>query len=197
MDISDAKKQCRTEAKARRDAVFEAAGAAAGKELARNVLETGLIRPGDVVSGFWPMGAEIDLRPLLTTLCERGVTCVLPVVRQKDAPLVFREWRPDIEMCAAGFGTKEPPASSPERSPTVVLAPLLAFDKEGYRIGSGGGYYDRTLAMLRAAGSVTVIGVAYAAQEMEAVPRDGYDQPLDWIVTEEGARKFNRMAEPA
>ena len=98
---------------------------------------------------------------------------------------------------AAGFGTKEPPVSSPERVPTVVLAPLLAFDKEGYRIGYGGGYYDRTLAVLRAGGSVTVIGVAYAAQEVETVPRDGYDQPLDWIVTEAGARKFNRRTEPA
>ena len=197
MDITEAKKRCRTEAKARRDAVFKASGAEAGARLAANVLATGLIRPGDVVSGFWPMGAEIDLRPLLTTLSEKGVICVLPVVRQKDAPLVFREWRPDTEMCSAGFGTKEPPVSSPEHDPTVVLAPLLAFDKEGYRIGYGGGYYDRTLAALREAGPVTVIGVAYAAQEVEAVPRDGYDQPLDWIVTEAGARKFDRMEQPA
>ena len=197
MDITEAKKKCRAEAMGRRDAVYKASGAEAGERLARNVLDTELIRPGDVVSGFWPMGAEIDLRPLLTTLSERGVTCVLPVVKKKDAPLVFREWRPDTEMCAAGFGTKEPPPDAPEHAPTVVLAPLLAFDKEGFRIGYGGGYYDRTLAMLRAGGSVTVIGVAYAAQELEAVPRDGYDQPLDWIVTEAGARKFNRMAGPA
>ena len=197
MDIIEAKKKYRTEAMARRDAVYKVSGAEAGERLAQNVLDTGLIHPGDVVSGFWPMGAEIDLVPLLTTLSEQGVTCVLPVIKKKDTPLLFREWRPDTEMCAAGFGTKEPPPSSPERRPTVVLAPLLAFDKEGYRIGYGGGYYDRTLAALRAVESVTVIGVAYAVQEVEAVPRDGYDQPLDWIVTEAGARKFDRRTEPA
>ncbi|HKJ75545.1 MAG TPA: 5-formyltetrahydrofolate cyclo-ligase [Alphaproteobacteria bacterium] len=194
MDIVEAKKTCRAEAKARRNAVHDAASPDAGRRLARHVLDTGLIGPNDVVSGFWPMGAEIDLVPLLTELTGRGVTCVLPVIEKKAAPLVFREWRPDIEMVPKGFGTFEPPESSPQRDPTVVLAPLLAFDAEGYRIGYGGGYYDRTLAKLRAAGPLTVIGVGYEAQEVGAVPRDAYDQPLDWIVTEEGARKFSRLA---
>ncbi len=193
MDVKDAKKKCRAEAMARRDALYKEIGTPAGERLAENVLATGLIHPGDVVSGFWPMGAEIDLVPLLTKLSGIGCTCVLPVVRKKDTPLIFLEWRPETVMRDAAFGTKEPPADAPERIPNVVLAPLLAFDKEGYRIGYGGGYYDRSLAALRAAGSVIVIGVAYAGQEMDAVPHDGFDQPLDWVVTEEGARKFGRI----
>ena len=131
MDIADAKKACRAEAKTRRDAVFKLVGATAGEDLARNVLGTGLIHPGDVVSGFWPMGVELDLKPLLAKLSRMGCDCVLPVVKKKDAPLGFREWRPDTAMCDAGFGTKEPPASARELTPNVVLAPLLAFDKQG------------------------------------------------------------------
>ena len=118
-------------------------------------------------------------------------------MEKKAAPLVFREWRPGIEMHRASFGMMEPTPDSPQHMPTIVVTPLLAFDAEGFRIGYGGGYYDRTLAALRAAGPVTAIGVAYEAQEVAEVPRDHFDQPLDWIVTEIGARKFDRTAKAA
>lgn len=197
MDIAEAKKKLRVRAMERRRDAHEAAGPDAGEKLAHNVVATGLIGQTDVVSGFWSMGDEIDLLPLLTSLSKNGVVCVLPVLETKAAPLLFREWHPGIEMRRASFGMMEPTEKSPRRMPSVVLAPLLAFDAEGFRIGYGGGYYDRTLAALRAAGPVTVIGVGYEAQEVAEVPRDHFDQPLDWIVTEIGARKFDRAANAA
>ncbi len=197
MDIAEAKKKLRVRAMERRRDAHEAAGPDAGEKLAHNVVATGLIGQTDVVSGFWSMGDEIDLLPLLTSLSKNGVVCVLPVLETKAAPLLFREWHPGIEMHRASFGMMEPTEKSPQRMPSVVLAPLLAFDAEGFRIGYGGGYYDRTLAALRAAGPVTVIGVGYEAQEVAEVPRDHFDQPLDWIVTEIGARKFDRAANAA
>jgi 5-formyltetrahydrofolate cyclo-ligase len=197
MDIAAAKKQLRAQAVEQRRAAFEAAGPDAGAHLAQNVIATALIGPEDIVSGFWPMGEEIDLLPLLTALDARGNVCALPVMERKNAPLIFREWRPGLELRPVGFGVLEPPPSSPKRIPTVVLTPLLVFDARGYRVGYGGGYYDRTLAQLRERGPVTAVGVGYSAQEIEAVPHDHYDQPLDWIVTERGARKFDRAAKIA
>lgn len=197
MDIAEAKKRFRVQAMDRRRAAVGTAGEDAGEKLARNVLATGLIARDDVVSGFWSMGDEIDLLPLLNRLTARGNICVLPVMKQKNAPLIFREWKPGTEMRHASFGVQEPPETAPEHTPTVVLTPLLAFDLEGFRIGYGGGYYDRTLAALRAAGPVTAIGVAYEAQAVAEVPHDRFDQPLDWIATEIGARKFDRASDPA
>lgn len=197
MDIAAAKRHLRVEAMERRRAAHETIGADAGARLAQNVLASGLIGPEDIVSGFWSMGDEIDLIPLLTALTERGNICVLPVMEQKNAPLIFREWRPGLELRRVSFGVMEPPPSSPEHVPTVMLAPLLAFDAEGYRVGYGGGYYDRSIAGLRASGPLTVIGVGYSAQEVEAVPHDHFDQALDWIVTEIGAREFERAKEAA
>jgi 5-formyltetrahydrofolate cyclo-ligase len=197
VDIAEAKKKFRVGAMERRRAAFNAAGDHAAERLSQNVLNAGVIKSGDVVSGFWPMGDEINLVPLLTTLSKKGFVCVLPVMKQRGAPLTFREWHPGAEMHHASFGVQEPPETAREQRPTVVLTPLLAFDAEGFRIGYGGGYYDRTLAELRAAGPVTVVGVGYEAQGVTELPHDRFDQPLDWIVTEVGARKFDRAANPA
>jgi 5-formyltetrahydrofolate cyclo-ligase len=95
-----------------------------------------------------------------------------------------------MDLVQGNFRVLTPPPEAPEVTPAVILAPLLAFDRAGYRLGYGGGFYDRTIARLRAAGKVLVIGVAYAAQEVPAVPRDATDQKLDWIVTEDGARRI-------
>ncbi len=137
-----------------------------------------------VVSAYWPIGSEIDPRPLMTHLHEAGHPIALPVIFARGEPLVFRAWRPDDPLEQAGFGTQVPLATQPELTPRVLIVPLLAFDRTGYRLGYGGGFYDRTLARLRDSGAVLAIGVAYAAQEVAAVPRDGSDQPVDWIVTE-------------
>lgn len=145
--------------------------------------------PGQVVAGYWPMGDEIDPRPLLDALAGRGVVVVLPVVTARAQPLLFRQWDAGDPLEAGLHGTVHPRAEAPERAPDLLLVPLLAFDAQGFRLGYGGGYYDRTLAGLRARAHVTTVGLAFAAQQVQAVPRDHHDQRLDMILTENGLLK--------
>ena len=137
-----------------------------------------------VVSAYWPMGSELDPRPLMLALQAAGHPIALPVVLEANQPLVFRAWSPGDELEPAAFNTRIPSPDKPELTPGVVLAPLLAFDRRGYRLGYGGGFYDRTLEILRARGDVLAIGLAYAGQEVPAVPRNPNDKRLDWIITE-------------
>jgi 5-formyltetrahydrofolate cyclo-ligase len=147
--------------------------------------------PGTVVSAFWPMPGELDLRPLLEALHARGCVCALPVVIGPNTPLVFRTWEPGTALATSRFGIAEPTADRPPARPQHALVPLLAFDDEGYRLGYGGGFYDRTLAMLRAdgAGPLVAIGVGLEAQRRPALPREPFDEPLDWLLTEEGVQR--------
>jgi 5-formyltetrahydrofolate cyclo-ligase len=133
-----------------------------------------------IVAATWPLGSEADLRPALAALAARGVACALPVV--------FRAWSPGLDLVPGRYGVAVPPATAPVVVPDIVLVPLLAFDRHGARLGYGGGFYDRTLADLRARPRpVLAAGVGFAFQEVAAVPRDDRDQPLDWLVTENGA----------
>ena len=181
-------------ARARRRAARQGAPADAAERLADRfegaMAEMGLDRPS-TVSGFWPLKDEIDLRPLLDRLHGQGWTCALPVVTGRDRPLVFREWSPGDGLEEGGFATRHPRRSQPEITPHVVLVPLLAFDVRGFRVGYGGGYYDRTLEALRRAGPVIAAGAAFAGQQMDDVPHGQYDQPLDWVVTEAMAMKVS------
>ncbi|MFP3921391.1 MAG: 5-formyltetrahydrofolate cyclo-ligase [Dichotomicrobium sp.] len=139
-----------------------------------------------VVSGFFPVGDEIDIFPLLRRLIADGHTIGLPVTR-KGQPLVFRQWTPETPMEAGAMGIPWPSQAAPEVAPSVLLVPLAAFDNRGYRIGYGGGFYDRTLSKLRAQGPATAVGVAFAEQEVDRVPEEPHDEPLDWMLTPEGA----------
>ncbi len=147
---------------------------------------------GAVISGFWPMGDEIDIVPLLSQLHATGHPIGLPVVVGKGEPLIFRAWHPGLALVAGGFKTEVPPPSAQELAPEILIVPLLAFDSEGYRLGYGGGFYDRTLEKLRGVRGKRplAVGVAFSAQHVARVPRDHYDQPLDWIVTEKNAQAF-------
>jgi len=142
---------------------------------------------GAVVSGYWPIGDEANVMDLLRALGGRGFEMALPVVPAHDRPLTFRRWRLGDLMEAGPFEIAEPRADAPKLSPDLILAPLLAFDRAGGRLGYGGGYYDRTIAEIRKEKPVTVVGIAYAAQEYDAVPCGAADMPLDWIVTETDA----------
>jgi 5-formyltetrahydrofolate cyclo-ligase len=164
----------------------------AGERLAARLLETFETPAGTGVSAFWPLDGEIDIRPAMTDLHERGCQVALPVMRGPGMALQFRRWQPGDELTPAAFGTREPGGDKPAVIPKVLLVPLLAFDRAGYRLGYGGGFYDRTLAELRGRGAVCAIGLAYAGQEMQDVPHDDKDQPLDWIVTEEEAIRIER-----
>ncbi len=182
--LDASKRQARTAAKVARAEAAAEDPVATGYALCERVLPAIDFPSGCVVSAYWPIGSEIDPRPLMIHLHEDGHPIALPVTPGRGNPLVFRAWRPDDTLEAAGFGTRVPLASQPELTPRVLIVPLLAFDRAGYRLGYGGGYFDRTLARLRESGAVLAVGVAYAAQEVAEVPRDGSDQPLDWIVTE-------------
>ncbi len=178
------KKTLRRNALAARAMMAHATGPVAARRLTVRVMELLERLPGRIVAGYMPVRHEIDVRPLMDKIAESGRTLVLPVVKERDAPLVFREWAPGEPLEDGAFGVPIPLPDRPERLPEILLVPLAAFDREGFRLGYGGGYYDRTLAALRAGGDVTAIGVAYSGQEMDRVPREETDQPLDWIVTD-------------
>lgn len=146
---------------------------------------------GTVVSAFWPMPGELDLRPLLEALHARGCACALPVVVRRDAPLVFRAWEPGVTLVTSRFGIAEPGPERAELRPQHALVPLLAFDDDGFRLGYGGGFYDRTLAGLRADGrGLLAIGVGLESQRWPSLPREPFDERLDWLVTEDAAVRF-------
>jgi 5-formyltetrahydrofolate cyclo-ligase len=142
------------------------------------------IHPGTIVSGYWPMSTEIDVRPLLARLEQHQVICALPVVMARNEPLIFRRWHSCDALEGGVFETMHPLPGVPEVRPDVIIAPMLAADRAGYRLGYGGGYYDRTLSALRRQGPLTVIGVGYAVQLVERVPRGERDQKVDWILTD-------------
>ena len=143
-----------------------------------------------VVSGFWPMGEEIDIRPLLRALHADGHGLALPVTPPRGQPLTFRRWLPGAELVAGPVGTSQPSPHAAEAEPDALIVPLLAFDSSGFRLGYGGGYYDRTLRGLRRRKPVVAVGVAFEAQRVEHVPTDPHDERLDWLVTEKGPTGF-------
>ena len=195
MTIADAKAAVRAAARVRRREArahaMEKAGEGAGEAVARLFLEA--VAPGArcVVSAYWPMGDELDVRPLLAALHDRGHPCCLPVVTGAGEPLAFRAWTPSTSLVPAAFGTSVPPDDAPVMTPEVLIVPLLAFDVRGYRLGYGGGFYDRTLAALRIAGKPALaVGVAFEGQRVDDLPVDGTDQRLDMLITEQRARTF-------
>lgn len=162
----------------------------AGEGLAAQFLRNIPLPAGAAVAGYWPLGDEIDVRPLMARLHEGGHPVGLPVVAGRGAALEFRRWRPGDALEAGGHGTWHPPVGAPAIEPDVVLVPMLAFDAAGWRLGYGGGYYDRTLEGLRRRRHVLAVGVAYAGQRIGSVPHDGHDQRLDWVVTETDAARI-------
>ncbi len=185
---ADAKAALRGQYLQRRDAAADVAGLAAGGTAGRNLLRDIDLADAAVVSAYWPIRSELDPRPLMAELVERGHPCALPVIAGPDAPLEFRAWQPGDELNDGPFGTAQPKLDAPLIVPNVVIVPLVAFDELGHRLGYGGGYYDRTLAALRRTSAVLAIGFAYAGQEVTALPVEAFDQKLDWIVTEKRTR---------
>jgi len=136
-----------------------------------------------ILSLYWPMKAEFDLRSWMKKLVEKGVRIALPVVREKAHPMIFREWKPDAEM-EPGIWQIPTPVNTDEVTPHVVIAPLVGFDKDCYRLGYGGGYFDRTLAVLKP--RPKVIGIGYSDSRLSSIFPQPHDIPMDMIVTGRG-----------
>jgi 5-formyltetrahydrofolate cyclo-ligase len=183
------KADLRAAALAKRDALSEAKRAAAAKAVAKRGLPME-IAAGTIVSGYSPIRSEIDPVPLMRALAAKGVRLALPAVLARGKTLAFRKWSPDDRLMMGPLGILEPSPAAAEIVPDIMLVPLAAFDRSGHRIGYGAGHYDYTLAHLRKAKAIIAIGIAFAAQEIEAIPALSHDVPLDFVLTETKAFDF-------
>jgi 5-formyltetrahydrofolate cyclo-ligase len=159
----------------------------AGETLADKFPMKLLERYGPMVSAYWPIGSEIDPFPLIRRLKNEGDADIcLPRV-EDDGSMTFRAWAPGNPLEDRPFGLQEPPAETEIVNPTLVLTPLLGFDRSGNRLGYGKGHFDRALEKLRAEGRVFVCGLAFFGQEVDSIPAEPHDIPLDWVMTERGS----------
>ncbi len=181
--LSAAKAAIRTTVLARRMTIDADAAAERAGAVARRMLALLGRFPVGTISAFRSFGDEIGTAPLLGALAGKGYRIGLPIVIGRGKPLIFRQWRPGDVMGSGPFGIEQPLPTSPELEPDILVVPMAAFDREGYRVGYGGGFYDRSLAGLRARKPITAIGLAYDEQEVDAVPRDAHDARLDHLVT--------------
>jgi 5-formyltetrahydrofolate cyclo-ligase len=189
MTPREAKKALRAEALARRDALGEQWRIEASLKMADFAARLD-VDAGTVVSGFWPMRSEVDVRPLMFALREKGARLCLPAILDKTT-IVFRELVRGGEMVEMGFGTYGPGEAAALLEPNLMLIPMAAFDARGHRIGYGAGYYDRAIERLRAAGRAPhLLGIAFDCQEVERVPDQEHDIRLAEILTETGLRRF-------
>ena len=184
------KKLLRNQALARRDALNPVWRIEASLAMAGYVDEALEFDPGTVISGFWPMRSEVDVRPMMNALHERGARLCLPAILDKTT-IVFREWAPQVAMVDMGFGTMGPGPQTEVLDPAIMLVPLAAFDARGHRIGYGAGYYDRAIDKLQKRGArPRLIGIAFECQEVPLVPDEPHDVIMPEILTERGIREF-------
>lgn len=184
MDYTFLKRRLRTQAVHKRSEIALDHALWCAQEVVRRFRDLPLPE-NPVVSAYWPMKTELDLRPLMASLYAKGVPVCLPVVAEKDEPLLFRRWEPDARLVAGPYGTEQPDEKYETVEPNVLLLPLLAFDRTGGRLGYGGGFYDRTVARLRATGNPVVVGAAFAEQEIESVPLEDTDEKMNFILTQD------------
>jgi 5-formyltetrahydrofolate cyclo-ligase len=190
MNLIDDKRTLRSAMLAWRSGLEEAERRVAADGLLATLRRERPIETPAVVSGFWPIKEEIDIRSLMIELSNQGCQLALPVVQGKGLPLVFRAWRPGDPLEAGVFGTLQPSAKREVMEPDALIVPLLACDEEGWRLGYGGGFYDRTLAGLRAKKVITAVGVGFNDQLVPQVPHGPSDQRLDWLLTDKRACAF-------
>ena len=181
--IALAKLNLRKAALARRNALPATERMAAAQAIAARAFPVALA-PGTIVSGYMPMKSELDPRPLMRKLADAGARLALPVVIARGVPLLMRGYGFGDALVRGVWDIRVPPPEAGEVAPDIVLAPLLAFDRSGNRLGYGAGYYDMTITALRANKPVVAVGVAFAAQEVDAVPTTPRDVRLDFVLTE-------------
>ena len=186
--IEAVKSGLRKQALARRAALDDDFRAEAARSVSFHFFDKIAFSPEDAIAGYWSIRDELDCQPILVKLVDGGQTVILPVVTGASEPLEMRVWSLDTPLYEAGFGTLAPSDLAPRLEPDVILVPLLGFDAAGTRLGYGGGYYDRTLAVMQK--RPMLVGLAFAAQRFDHIPRAAHDVPLDAVVTEEGVTFF-------
>ena len=150
-----------------------------------------VFEPGTIVSGFFPIRSEVDIRPLMARLKDRGARLCVPVVLDRPT-IAFRELVAGAELVDTGFGTRGPGPDAAVLDPEILLVPLSAFDRQGHRIGYGAGHYDRAIARLHQKGlDPRLIGIAFDCQEVAEVPAEAHDVRLEAILTESGLKTFS------
>jgi 5-formyltetrahydrofolate cyclo-ligase len=180
----------RLAALARRDGLEPDFRVAASQVIGARALPVVTAASPAVISLYWPIRNEVDTAAIAAAMRDASVTVLLPVV-EADGQMSFREWREDVPLVPAGFGTLGPAASAAEGVPSVVVVPLAAFDRTGHRIGYGKGFYDRAVTSLQAAGRhQLLIGLAFSVQEVTPIPAEAHDRRLDFIVTERETLDF-------
>ena len=187
-DCEEAKAALRLKARKARAAILNTTRPAPARAVAAHFFDAVPLAPTDIVAGYWRIKDEMDCQPILVRLMDGLQPVCLPVVVGDEQPLELRLWEQGAPLYEAGFGTLAPSELSPQVEPDVIIMPLLGFDKRGTRLGYGGGYYDRTLERLSR--RPRLVGIAFAAQELDDIPREAHDVPLDIIITEAGARHF-------
>lgn len=178
------KAELRRAALARRAALSPTARADFSERLAREGAALAICHAARSVSAFHPVRDEPDALALLGALARRGIATALPVTGARGEPLVFRSWRPGEPTVAGRMQIPEPSPLAVALDPEMLFVPLAVFDRRGHRIGYGAGHYDRTLARLKALKPIIAVGVAYSVCEVEAIPDEPHDEPLDYVLTE-------------
>lgn len=185
------KRELRKQALARRDALDIDWRVDASLAMAETAASTIEFDPHSVVSGFWPMRSEVDVRPMMFSLREKGGRLCIPAILDKTT-MIFRELVRGAPMVDMGFGTVGPDEAAEILDPVVMLVPLAAFDSRGHRIGYGAGYYDRAIQRLRDKGiSPRLVGIAYDCQQVEHVPDEPHDIVIPELLTESGFHRFH------
>ena len=195
ISTADLKDRLRAELFAQRDALDPAWRRDASADIARRVLDLPDLAGLSPVGGYWPMRSEVDPRPVLDALAAEGRTVALSQTRHPR--LSWRAWRRGDALIHGGFKVMEPGPDAPEIFPRALLVPLCGFDRSGSRLGYGKGHFDRSIAALRAAGSLLTVGLAFSVQEVEALPVEPHDAPLDIVVTERETIRPRRAEDPA
>lgn len=190
--IEEAKAALRARAHTQRATLLQGNRGDAAKAASEHFFSGVVLRPGEVVAAYWPIRDELDCKLVLTRLMDEGQPVCLPVVLGADQPLELRLWERGAALYPSGFGTLAPDENAPLAEPDIVLMPLLGFDRQGTRLGYGGGHYDRTLAAM--SHPPRLIGFAFSAQELNHIPRETHDVPLDAVVTELGIHHFGAQA---
>ncbi|WP_417458034.1 5-formyltetrahydrofolate cyclo-ligase [Kordiimonas sp.] len=184
MTVVEQKREMRFEAQRIRAGAFEMYALEAAEKATHHGLNLfSSFEKNAVIGAYWPMESELDPRLLMHALVRQGYRTCLPVVAKKNSPLIFRLWQVGDPLEEGTFGTQHPPAEAPEVIPNALIVPLLAYDADCYRLGWGGGFYDRTLATHS---EIKAFGFAFGAQIVDHVPREAHDWPLQGVITEEG-----------